>query len=105
MPVVALLGEVEYDDAGLARDKSSDMATVLLTAPDGRRALLAFSGMEAMRAGIATPVRSPSPLHWPPRPRSRRAPTPSSSTSPAPAAFTVAGADLRRLGSGGDRSA
>ena len=50
VPVVALLGEVEYDDAGLAHDKSSDMATVLLTAPDGRRALLAFSGTDAMRA-------------------------------------------------------
>ena len=49
VPVVALLGEVEHDDAGLAHDKSSDMATVLLTAPDGRRALLAFSGTEAMR--------------------------------------------------------
>ena len=50
VPVVALLGEVEHDAAGLARDKSSDMATVLLTAPDGRRALLAFSGTDAMRA-------------------------------------------------------
>ncbi len=49
VPVVALLGEVEHDDAGLAHDKSSDMATVLLTAPDGRRALLAFSGTDAMR--------------------------------------------------------
>jgi hypothetical protein len=50
VPVVALLGEVEYDDSGLARDKSSDMATVLLTGADGRRALLAFSGTDAMRA-------------------------------------------------------
>jgi len=50
VPVVALLGEVAYDDAGLAHDKSSDMATVLLTGPDGRRALLAFSGTAAMRA-------------------------------------------------------
>ena len=50
VPVVALLGEVEHDAAGLAHDKSSDMATVLLTAPDGRRALLAFSGADAMRA-------------------------------------------------------
>ena len=49
VPVVALLGDVEYDAAGLAHDKSSDMATVLLTAPDGRRALLAFSGTGAMR--------------------------------------------------------
>ncbi|MEZ0579937.1 SseB family protein [Nocardioides sp. MH1] len=50
VPVVALLGEVEVDDAGLAHDKTSDMATVLLTAPDGRRALLAFSGTDTLRA-------------------------------------------------------
>jgi hypothetical protein len=64
VPVVALLGEVEYDDAGLARDKSSDMATVLLTAPDGRRALLAFSGTDAMRAWDpeARPVPVAAPL-------------------------------------------
>jgi hypothetical protein len=49
VPVVALLGDVEHDDAGLAHDKSSDMATVLLTSPDGRKALLAFSGTGAMR--------------------------------------------------------
>lgn len=44
VPVVAVLGEVSYDDAGLAHDKSSDMAAVLLTGADGRRALLAFTG-------------------------------------------------------------
>lgn len=49
VPVVALLGEVEYDDAGLAHDKTSDMATVLLTGADGRRALLAFSGTDALQ--------------------------------------------------------
>ena len=48
VPVVALLGEVEHDDAGLARDKSSDMAAVLLTRPDGMRALLAFSSTGAL---------------------------------------------------------
>jgi len=64
VPVVALLGEVEYDDAGLARDKSSDMATVLLTAPDGRRALLAFSGTGTMRGWDpeARPVPVAAPL-------------------------------------------
>jgi len=64
VPVVALLGEVEYDHAGLAHDKSSDMATVLLTAPDGRRALLAFSGTDAMRAWDpeARPVPVAAPL-------------------------------------------
>jgi hypothetical protein len=50
VPVVAVLGEVEYDDSGLARDKSSDMATVLIQGRDGRKALLAFTSMATMQA-------------------------------------------------------
>ena len=50
VPVVAVLGEVEYDDAGLAHDKASDMATVLLQGADGRLALLAFTGTAALTA-------------------------------------------------------
>jgi hypothetical protein len=48
VPVVAVLGEVEHDAAGLAHDKSSDMATALLTGADGRQALLAFTGLEPL---------------------------------------------------------
>jgi hypothetical protein len=50
VPVVAVLGDVEHDEAGLAHDKTSDMATVLLQGADGRMALLAFSGMPALHA-------------------------------------------------------
>ena len=49
VPVVAVLGEVERDDRGLARDKTSDMATVLLRGRDGRSALLAFTGLAALQ--------------------------------------------------------
>ena len=49
VPVVAVLGEVEHDEAGLAHDKTSDMATVLMRGRDGRTALLAFTGSEALR--------------------------------------------------------
>ena len=49
VPVVAELGESETGPDGLARDKSSDMATVLMRGPDGRLALLAFTGLEAMQ--------------------------------------------------------
>jgi SseB protein N-terminal domain len=49
VPVVAILGEVERDD-GLIREKSSDMAAVLMTGRDGRTGLLAFTGTDAMRA-------------------------------------------------------
>ena len=50
VPVVALAGDVELDEQGLAHDKSSDMATVLLTGRDGRTALLAFTGIESLQA-------------------------------------------------------
>ena len=50
VPVVAILGEVEYDERGHAHDKSSDMATVLTTAPDGRTGMLAFTSMATMAA-------------------------------------------------------
>lgn len=50
VPVVALLGEVEYDEQGLAHDKTSDMATVLLQGADGRLALLAFTGTATLTA-------------------------------------------------------
>jgi hypothetical protein len=48
VPVVAMLGEVEYDDRGLAHDKTSDMAAVLMQGADGRLALLAFTSTEAL---------------------------------------------------------
>lgn len=50
VPVVAVLGEVEYDEDGLAHDKTSDMATVLLQGADGRLALLAFTGTSSLAA-------------------------------------------------------
>jgi hypothetical protein len=49
VPVVAVLGEVEHDDAGLAHDKTSDMAAVLMRGTDGRLALLAFTGNEPLQ--------------------------------------------------------
>jgi hypothetical protein len=48
VPVVATLGEVEYDEHGLAHDKTSDMATVLMRGRDGRLALLAFTSTAAL---------------------------------------------------------
>ncbi|MCX6396163.1 MAG: SseB family protein [Propionibacteriales bacterium] len=50
VPVLAVLGEVEYDEQGLAHDKTSDMATVLITGRDGRTALLAFTSSHALAA-------------------------------------------------------
>ncbi len=50
VPVMAVLGEVEYDDRGLAHDKTSDMATVLITGRDGRTALLSFTSTGSLGA-------------------------------------------------------
>jgi len=50
VPVVAVLGEVEHDEQGLAHEKSSDMATVLMRGRDGRMALLAFTGSASLQA-------------------------------------------------------
>lgn len=63
VPVVAVLGEVETGADGLRREKTSDMAVPTLTAPDGRRALPAFTSMETLarwRADarpVAVPMR------------------------------------------------
>jgi hypothetical protein len=64
VPVVAVLGASEHDDAGLAHDKTSDMATALLTGRDGRRALLAFTSLDSLRSWRedARPVPVPVPL-------------------------------------------
>ncbi|WP_298520022.1 SseB family protein [uncultured Nocardioides sp.] len=48
VPVVAELGESETGADGLVRDKSADLATVLMRGRDGRLALLAFTGLEAL---------------------------------------------------------
>ena len=48
VPVVATLGEAETGPDGLVRDKSADMAAVLMRWEDGRTALLAFTGLEAL---------------------------------------------------------
>jgi hypothetical protein len=50
VPVVAVLGETHVDQTGLRHDKTSDMATALLTGRDGRLALLAFTGLDTLAA-------------------------------------------------------
>jgi hypothetical protein len=63
VPVVAVLGEVELGEDGLARDKSADMATVLMTGPGGKKGLLAFTSSEAM--GRWDPEARPVPVTAP----------------------------------------
>jgi hypothetical protein len=56
VPVVAVLGERATDGS----DKNSDMAAVLMTGADGRRALLAFSSVAAM--AVWDPQARPVPI-------------------------------------------
>lgn len=100
VPVVAVLGEAEVDESGLAHDKTSDMATVLMRGRDGRTALLAFTGS--------------GPLHrW--QPDARPVPVPAAQAAQAalqdgaaalvvdvagPVMFVVEGEDLDALAAG-----
>jgi hypothetical protein len=63
VPVVAVLGEVETDENGLRREKTSDMAVPTLTAPGGRRALPAFTSTEALARWRADARPVAVPLH------------------------------------------
>ena len=58
VPVVATATRMGQTEGGLASDKEAEMAVVLLQAADGRRALLAFSGLDALQSwqGSARPV-------------------------------------------------
>ena len=95
-----MLGEVEHDERGLAHDKSSDMAAVLLRGRDGRTALLAFTSSDSMR-------------RW--DPQARPVPVPASLAAEAalrddatalvvdlagPTRFVIETADLRELARG-----
>ena len=48
VPVVAVLRDVETDESGRTREKTSDMATVTIEGRDGRRALPAFTCLETL---------------------------------------------------------
>lgn len=100
VPVVAVLGEVEYDEAGLAHDKTSDMAAVLIQSPDGRKGLMSFTSTDSM-------------LRWNPEARPVPVPAPTAASAAVqdgaaallvdlagPDSFVVSGDDLVRLASG-----
>jgi hypothetical protein len=100
VPVVAVLGEVEVDEHGLAHDKTSDMAAVLVQAADGSKGLLAFTSTASM-------------TRW--DPEARPVPVPAATAATAaiqdgaeallvdlagPATYVVDGDDLTRLAAG-----
>lgn len=50
VPVMALASAVEHDESGLAHEKSTDVAAVLMQGRDGRTALLAFTSLATLQA-------------------------------------------------------
>lgn len=58
VPVVATRTDSTVTASGVLGDKEAEMAVVLLQAQDGRRAMLAFTGMDALNTwdGTARPV-------------------------------------------------
>lgn len=50
VPVVATATRLGQTVGGLVSDKEAEMSVVLLQASDGRRAMLAFTGLDSMRA-------------------------------------------------------
>jgi hypothetical protein len=91
---------VEVDDRGLAHDKSSDMATVLVTGRDGRNALLAFTGLRELAAW--DPAARPVPV---PAPRAAQAALQDGAAAlvvdlAGPATLVVEGDDLHRAAEG-----
>ncbi len=100
VPVLAVLGEVEHDEQGLAHDKTSDMATVLMQGRDGRMALLAFTGTEPMQRW--NPEGRPVPVTVP---DAARAAVHDGADAllvdvAGPVMFVVEGEDLRALADG-----
>ena len=111
VPVVAILDEMEDEvpgegaGPGLPREKSSDMAAVLMTGRDGRTALLAFTGTAALdrwaqsyEGGEARPVPVPA------RQAARAALQDQAAALlvdvAGPVLFVVEGEDLRSLAAG-----
>ena len=100
VPVVAMLGEVEHDETGLAHDKTSDMATVLMRGRDGRTALLAFTSTGSLHRW--NPEARPVPV-----PASRAAEAAVQDDAAAmlvdvagPVRFVIETPDLRELAQG-----
>lgn len=100
VPVVALLGEVEYDENGLAHDKSSDMATVLIQNAAGEKGLLAFTSTASLEAwnAEARPVPAPAPVAANSALQEEAVALLVDIAGPVP--FTLTGADLKGVAAG-----
>jgi SseB protein N-terminal domain len=60
VPVVATATRLGETTGGLVSDKEAEMAVVMLRTPDGRQALVAFTGLDALQAW--QPAARPVPV-------------------------------------------
>jgi hypothetical protein len=100
VPVVAVLGEVEHDEHGLAHDKTSDMATVLMQGRDGRTALLAFTSTRSLQAWKADARPVPVTVATAAAAAAQDGADAVLVDVAGPVLFAVEGEDLRELASG-----
>lgn len=100
VPVVAVLGEVEVDERGLAHDKTSDMAAVLMTGPDGRTGLLAFSSTATMARWDRAARPVPVPVRTAATAALQDGAVALLVDLAGPASYVVTGEDLTRLAAG-----
>jgi len=100
VPVVAVLGEAEIGPDGLARDKTSDMAAVLLTGADGRMALLSFSSTDTLRTWQADARPVPVAAHLAAATALQEGAAALVLDLAGPTRFVVEGDDLHRLAAG-----
>jgi hypothetical protein len=104
VPVVAVLGEMEQDHGHgsrtLPREKSSDMATVLMRGRDGRTALLAFTSTQSLHRW--NPEARPVPVLAPTAAEAAVSDQASALLIDVagPVMFVVEGDDLRALAAG-----
>jgi len=103
VPVVAVPGQDGGEvavDAGSSHEKTSDLAAVLLTRPDGRRGLLAFTSAAALAAW--NPEARPVPVATPTAARAALQEQAGALVVDVagPVRFAIEGDDLRRLAEG-----
>ncbi|WUS96097.1 SseB family protein [Streptomyces sp. NBC_00708] len=99
VPVVAVLGEVEEDERGLRREKSSDMAVPTLQA-GGRRALPAFTSTASLARWDPRARPVAVPLHQALRAAAHEKADTVVLDLAGPVAFELTGSALRALAEG-----
>jgi hypothetical protein len=105
VPVLAVPSEVqrggvERDENGSAPEKTSDMATVLVTGRDGRTALLSFTSIASLQAWNPESRPVPVPLRQAARSALQDGADALVIDLAGPVQFAVEGAELRALAEG-----